>query len=190
MNISEVHSIANGQPLIYLLDATHSVEEALLKEWLQKERPLGALNAQPFTVPILRSGNSDRLRHALSAPEDTLLAPLRVVWQPPSVAKEAPRLRDLLLGDRRSPGKMRARHIRRNHPERVAYVVGQPATIVQLHKRFDRTAAGNARNEPDGFAKASRRCSRPPGRSSSIRPRAPAPGRPRWSTRCRPATRC
>ncbi len=151
MNISEVHSIANGQPLIYLLDAAHSVEEALLKEWLQKERPLGALNAQPFTVPILRSGNSDRLRHALSAPEDTLLAPLRVVWQPPGVAKEAPRLRDLLLGDRRSPGKMRARHIRRNHPERVAYVVGQPATIVQLHKRFDRTAAGNARNEPDGF---------------------------------------
>jgi len=151
MNIGEVHSIANGQPLIYLLDAAHSFEEELLKEWLQKERPLGALNAQPFTVPILRSGNSARLSHALSAPEDTLIAPLRVVWQPPGVAKEAPRLRDFLLGDRRSPGKMRARLIRRKHPERVAYVVGQPATIVQLHKRFDQTAAGNARNEPDGF---------------------------------------
>lgn len=151
MNISEVHSIANGQPLIYLLDTAHSFEEDLLKEWLQKERPLGALNAQPFTVPILRSGNSGRLRHALSAPEDTLITPLRVVWQPPGVAKEAPRFRDLLLGDRRSPGKMRARRIRRNHPERVAYVVGQPATIVQLHQRFDQTAAGKARNEPDGF---------------------------------------
>lgn len=151
MNISEVHSIANGQPLIYLLDTAHSFEEDLLKEWLQKERPLGALNAQPFTVPILRSGNSGRLRHALSAPEDTLITPLRVVWQPPGVAKEAPRFRDLLLGDRRSPGKMRARRIRRNHPERVAYVVGQPATIVELHQRFDQTAAGNARNEPDGF---------------------------------------
>ena len=151
MNIGEVHSIANGQPLIYLLDAAHSFEEELLKEWLQKERPLGALNAQPFTVPILRSGNSDRLSHALSAPEDTLIAPLRVVWQPPGVAKEAPRLRDLLLGDRRSPGKMRARLILRNHPERVAYVVGQPATILQLHKRFDQTAAGHARNESDGF---------------------------------------
>ena len=79
MNISELHSLASGQQVIYLLDAANSFEATLLREWLQKERSLDELNAQPFTVPILRSGNSDRLSHALSAPKDTLIAPLRVV---------------------------------------------------------------------------------------------------------------
>jgi len=152
MDINELHSMANGRPVIYLLDTANSVEETLLKEWLQKERSLDESNAKPFTVPILRSANSDQLKHALSAPKDTLIAPLRVVWQPLGIVHEVPRLRDLLLGDRHRPGKLRASLIRRNHPGRIAYVVGQPATIMQLQELFNEFHADTAQAEPDGFA--------------------------------------
>ena len=82
MNIGEVHSMSNGQPVIYLLDAANNFEETLLKEWIQKERSPDESNAQPFTVPILHTENTDRLSHALSAPDDTLIAPVRIVWRP------------------------------------------------------------------------------------------------------------
>lgn len=147
MNIGEIHSIAYGQPVIYLLDARTSFDEALLRDWIQKERSPVETNAQPFTVPILQSENTGRLGHALSAPDDTLIVPVRVVWQRPDTAKEAPRVRDLLLGDRRRPWKIWARRIHRNHPERVAYVVGKPATIEELRGKFAETS-----EEADGFA--------------------------------------
>ena len=152
MKICDLHSISNGQPVIYLLDAANSFEETLLKEWLQRERSADESNAQPFTVPILHSDNSDRLSHALSAPEDTLIAPLRVVWQFPGTVKEAPRMRDLVLGDRRRPGKMRARRIHRIHPERVAYVVGQPATIKELRAGHSEAAADTQQDQSAGIA--------------------------------------
>ena len=55
MTIGELQSIANGQPVIYLLDARTGFDEALLREWIQKERSPVESNAQPFAVPILRN---------------------------------------------------------------------------------------------------------------------------------------
>jgi glycerol-3-phosphate O-acyltransferase len=153
MNIGDIHSIASGQPVIYLLDAANSFEEALLREWVQKERSPDETNAQPFAVPILQSEKPDRLSHALSAPDDTLIAPVRVVWLPPEKAKETPRLRDLLLGDRRRPGKIMAKYIHRRHPERIGYVVGKPATIKGLRQGFDKTATAAIQDAPKSFAR-------------------------------------
>ena len=153
MNIGDIHTIANGQPVIYLLDAANSFEEDLLREWLKKERSPDETNAQPFTVPILHFDNSDRLSHALSAPDDTLIAPLRIVWQAPGMAKETPRIRDLLLGDRRRPWKTWAKRIHSKHPERVAYVLGQPATIGEIRERHKLNANVADEETPDGFAK-------------------------------------
>ncbi len=153
MNIGDIHTIANGQPVIYLLDAANSFEEDLLREWLKKERSPDETNAQPFTVPILHSDNSDRLSHALSAPDDTLIAPVRIVWQAPGMAKETPRIRDLLLGDRRRPWKTWAKRIHSKHPERVAYVLGQPATIGEIRERHKLNANVADEETPDGFAK-------------------------------------
>lgn len=153
MNIGDIDTIANGQPVIYLLDAANSFEEDLLREWLKKERSPDETNAQPFTVPILHSDNSDRLSHALSAPDDTLIAPVRIVWQAPGMAKETPRIRDLLLGDRRRPWKTWAKRIHSKHPERVAYVLGQPATIGEIRERHKLNANVADEETPDGFAK-------------------------------------
>lgn len=153
MNIDEVHSIANGHPVIYLLDAANNFEETLLREWIQKERSPDETNAQPFTVPIMRSENTDRLSHALSAPDDTLIAPVRIVWRLKGKVNAAPRVRDLLLGGRRRPWKIWARRIQRAHPDRVAYVIGQPATVEELRDRLNRTAASAEQDAPDGFAK-------------------------------------
>lgn len=152
MHIGELNSIANGEPIIYLLDAANGFEESLLREWLQKERSPDEINAQPYTVPILRSEISARLSQALSAADDTLIAPVRIVWQPPGKVKETPRLRDLILGDGRRPWKIRAKRIQRTHPERIAYVVGQPATIGQMRQSFANTTAAAEQDAPDSFA--------------------------------------
>jgi glycerol-3-phosphate O-acyltransferase len=152
MNINELHAMADGQPVIYLLDAANSFEESLLRDWLQAGRSLEEPNAQPFTVPIRRGGNSPRLQQALTGPEETLIAPVRVVWQPPDVVHRAPRLRDLLLGDRHRPGRLRGELIKRRHPDRVAYVVGQPATIARLRHLFDETGRRSTHDESQGFA--------------------------------------
>ncbi len=153
MNIGEIHSIANGQPVIYLLDAANNFEETLLREWIQKERSPNEANAQPFAVPILRSENTDRLSHALSAPDNTLIAPVRIAWRPQGMMYKAPRLRDLLLGVRHRPWNIWARRIHRIHPDRVAYVVGQPATVEELRDRLNRTTASAEQDAPDSFAK-------------------------------------
>lgn len=153
MNIGELHRVGNGKAVIYLLDAANSFEESLLRESLRKERSLDERNAQPFTVPVLRTAERNRLRHALTAAADTLIAPVRVVWQSPDTAKGTPRLRDLVLGDRRRPGRLRAKLIYHNHPERAAYVVGQPATIAELRARFDKSAGCRNSDDPEaGFA--------------------------------------
>ncbi len=153
MYIGEIHSIANGQPVIYLLDAANNFEETLLRQWIQKERSPDEANAQPFTVPILHSENTERLSHALSAPDDTLITPVRIVWRPRGNVNDAPRARDLLLGGRRRPWKIRMRRIQRVHPERVAFIVGQPATIGELRERLNGTAASAERDAADSFAK-------------------------------------
>jgi glycerol-3-phosphate O-acyltransferase len=93
------------------------------------------------------------LSHALSAPDDTLIAPVRIVWQAPGMAKETPRIRDLLLGDRRRPWKTWAKRIHSKHPERVAYVLGQPATIGEIRERHKLNANVADEETPDGFAK-------------------------------------
>ena len=153
MNIGEIHSIAHGQQVIYLLDAANNFEEKLLRERIQKERSPDETNAQPFTVPILHSENTDRLSHALSAPDDTLIAPVRIVWQPKGTVNETPRVRDLLLGGRHRPWKIWARRIQRVHPDRVAYVMGQPASVGELRDRRNRTATSGKQDSPDSFAK-------------------------------------
>ncbi len=51
-------------------------------------------------------------------------------------------------------------------------------------------AVRNSQSSPSAASTASRRSSRPPTRSSSTPRPAPARGKQRWSTRCRPATRC
>ena len=152
MNIGDIHSIANGQQVIYLLDAANNFEEKLLREWIQKERSPDEANSQPFTVPILHSENTERLSHALSAPDDTLIAPVRIVWQPRGTVSETPRMRDLLLGGRHRPWKIWARRIHRAHPDRVAYVMGKPATVGQLRERRNRTATSSEEKSPDAFA--------------------------------------
>jgi len=148
-----VRARVKRHPAIYLLDAANGFEEQLLKEWLEKECPPEASNDGPVAVAVLRYGRTDHLGQALDADEELLIAPIRIVWQSAGPVNEAPRIRDLLLGDRRSPGRIMARYIHRNHPERMAFVVGQPATIRELRAQFDATAAASDQRSQDEFAK-------------------------------------
>jgi glycerol-3-phosphate O-acyltransferase len=129
--------------VLFVLDASHAVDQGLLETWLEKEKAASdfAGSSARVVVPIARSPESIRvegLARALdvSAEEvsaDTLVVPLRVVWQTSLDTKGAtPRLRDLLRGNPRRPGRWRARGILSRHPERALCIAAEPATLGAL----------------------------------------------------------
>lgn len=127
-------------PLLFLLDAANTVESELLRKWLygyvtEEAAPLHALVELPNESQDDQKLNE--LRSALEAHDDALVVPLRVAWLMSEGAdRRAPRLRDLLLGDPRRPGKWRARAIARRRPDRVRRIAGKPATLSELQTRF------------------------------------------------------
>ncbi len=145
-------------PVVFLLDATSSLEERILLEAVAAHRPPGRDPQRESSVPIppsrrkRRGAGLARLEAVLAAGEDPLLAPLRVVWRAPERDGErAVRFRDVLrFGDPRDPGAFRQRLLRRLHPDRVAVVAGEPARESELRERYRARALDPA--EVGGFA--------------------------------------
>ncbi len=138
-----------ARPVVYLIDASSSLEERLLREWIAAQAP--ATHAAPELVrlaPSRRRGRrprlDPRLEACLATDEDPLLTPLRVVWHPPTRdGRRAVLLSDLLtLSDPRDPGRFRQAWIHSRHPDRCAVVAGEPATLSDLRRRW--RAAGGA----------------------------------------------
>lgn len=130
----------NSLPLLFLLDAANTVEEELLRQWLYGYVTEEA--APPHTLIELPNESTDgqklgEMSSAFETHEDALVVPLRVVWLASTGSdKRAPRIRDLLFGDPRRPGKLRARAIARRRPDRVRRIAGKPATLSELQGRF------------------------------------------------------
>ena len=130
----------NGLPLLFLLDAANSVEEELLRQWLYGYVTEEA--APPHTLINLPNDDPDGekldgMKSAFDQFDDALVVPLRVVWLTSMGSeKRAPRIRDLLFGDPRRPGSLRARAIARRRPDRVRRIAGKPATLTELQGRF------------------------------------------------------
>lgn len=130
----------SGLPLLFLLDAANSVEEELLRQWLygyvtEEAAPPHALINLPNDDPD--GEKLDGMKSAFDQYDDALVVPLRVVWLTSIGSdKRAPRIRDLLFGDPRRPGSLRARAIARRRPDRVRRVAGKPATLTELQGRF------------------------------------------------------
>ncbi len=108
--------VAGTGKSIFILDARHGVEERYLREWLRGRASLGATadDSDCVVLPISVEGPSlslelERLDAMLGAHHDTPVVPLRVAWRVPHLQREhGLRLRDLLLGDPRHPGRLRA----------------------------------------------------------------------------------
>tara|TARA_R110002110_G_scaffold205066_2_gene416798 strand:+ start:128 stop:2419 length:2292 start_codon:yes stop_codon:yes gene_type:complete len=129
---------------MFLLDVRNSFEQEILKEWIAHHTLDGsdAFKAPQVCIDVGddRKGiDSSKLVMALALPPDTLIAPLRVVWLPSDDAiNSGPRLRDLVFGDPRHPSARRGRKILENEPERLHLVYGQPDSMANLRRRFER----------------------------------------------------
>jgi glycerol-3-phosphate O-acyltransferase len=133
----------NGERVLFLLDARNSLEQDILQQWIHHHTASGS---DEFRAPQVsldlgddRGGiDSAQLVMALALPDDTLVVPLRVAWQPSAEAiNSGPRVRDLVFGDPRHPNARRARKILEQSPERMHVVSGLPDTVSNLRLRFE-----------------------------------------------------
>ncbi len=128
--------------VLFIVDAAHKVEENLLLRWLNQSKLKSGYEGtvSHAVVPIAHNPESietEGLQMALDVPEDTLVAPVRVVWKTKfDTMHNKPRLRDLLAGNPRRPGEHRARRLLELDADQATPIMGEPATLGDLHSRF------------------------------------------------------
>jgi len=152
-----------AESVLFLLDASHDVEQELLEEWLTTTRTdseLAHVKVSQLVLPVLfgKKGRLvvGKLPQYLEMDGDTRVIPLRVVWLPAKSARDsAPRLRDLALGNPRHPGRLGAKMIMRWNPERARCIAGASAMIGEMRGQFSdllHTAESDEADTTNDFA--------------------------------------
>lgn len=127
------------EPPLFLLDAAHAPEEQHLKEWLESTAPEGV---KPVALLLPIANRQESIEAGAVTPfldinAETLLIPVRVVWQRDSKGEDStPRFRDLLKGDFRHPNERRAKQWLERYPERAQCVAARSASLRELKQRF------------------------------------------------------
>lgn len=128
--------------VLFVLDAAHRTEQQHLENWLEREhakRPFSG-HVERVVIPIAESPEripAEVLLPVADFPDHTLVVPVRVVWlKGLDVKSTTPRFRDLLFGDPRRPGPIRARRILKNHPMRAKCISASPATLGEIRQRL------------------------------------------------------
>ena len=144
-----------GDPLrftgkkLFIIDANNATERRHLLDWLHSA--WGEIAGDEYVVLPLDEEDkaldlvplSDRLA---AAGEECLVIPVRIAWRISQFDKDRPlRVRDLLFGDPRMPGALRARLILLRNKRRAQCLLGEPATAGALRARY-----GQAIGSPDG----------------------------------------
>ncbi|MBW2712960.1 MAG: glycerol-3-phosphate 1-O-acyltransferase [Deltaproteobacteria bacterium] len=145
---------------LFLLDASSPFEAHLLRLWIKNtthksQRSSGLV--ETVSIPSSRRVSkkafiSTRFQACLDKDEDPWVAPLRVAW----LAKKrdgirSARLIDLFMymGDPRDPGRFQQRWTYYLHPDRCRILVGEPAPLSSLHKRWQDTCASVTHDDQD-----------------------------------------
>jgi glycerol-3-phosphate O-acyltransferase len=147
---------SEGRRVVFLLDASGRIEQRLLSEWIDNNRPSGINGEVAIPIPPSRRrrrGRLDpRLEATLATGDDPLLAPLRVAWFARGNPAHAARLRDLVtFGDARDPGPLRQAWALRQAPTSCQVVVGDPAPASELRRRWQQ-AGGSDAGQTTGLA--------------------------------------
>jgi len=142
--------------VVFLLDASSSLEHKLLRAWIERHRPETSVEIECIEIPPTRRRRNvslATLEATLASGDDVLLAPLRVAWLPRKRnGVRAARLSDLLgLGDPRDPSALRQHLLLRREPDRCRIVAGEPATANELRARWH-GKGGAASAETSGLA--------------------------------------
>ena len=112
---AEVDPLRHDGNRLVILDVRNGVERRHLLDWLHGA--WGALAPAEWVALRLSDARAEPRLEALAAridslPDDCLVIPARVAWRIPRFdAERTLRLRDLLFGDPRLPGALRARMV-------------------------------------------------------------------------------
>lgn len=148
--------LRHAGPRLIVLDARNRVERRHLLDWLHGA--YGALAADehlalPLSDPRREPALEGLAARLAGADPATLVIPARVAWRIPRFeAERSLRLRDLLFGDPRMPGSLRARLILLVNRRRAQCLLGAPATVADLAARFAAQAGAEAGADPTAFA--------------------------------------
>lgn len=138
------------QNILFILDAGHKIESELLTEWVENTKTNTETsgnshnptinNYSLVVLPLSAAGEEtpwEPLSAALKAAENMLIVPLRIAWtNSERFSNTRPRLRDLVFGDPRRPGSLRAKYLQTRKPHRIQYITGVPATLSELKERY------------------------------------------------------
>jgi len=151
---------SDGRRVVFLLDSATSIERTILKRWIQRNRPqdAGDTPAESIRIPCsrkpgARSSLGPSLEDRLATDDDPMMAPLRIAWISEQGIDAAPphMLRLLVFGDPYDPGRLRQWWISKRSPERALVIVGEPAPLSQLRRRW-LTLGGQDRTDTTGLA--------------------------------------
>ena len=152
-------SLARSGRTLFVLDARHGVEERYLREWLRETSVIGAAASgiDLVVLPLADGGRAlllESLAAALKGDDDREVVPVRVAWRVPHLEREhGLRLRDLVFGDPRLPGRLRSALILLRDRQRAHCLVGARATIGDLRQRFAVEVARAEQSEQFAFAR-------------------------------------
>lgn len=151
-----------GDPLryagkkLFILDARNGVERKHLLDWLHGT--WGQVGEEEWiALPLSDESKALKLEplavRLAACHDDSLIIPVRIAWRIPNFDKDrALRLRDIVFGDPRLPGSLRARIILMRNRRRAQCVLGEPATIADLKRRFVEDVGTPGDDESSGFA--------------------------------------
>ena len=140
---------------LFLIDARNGVERRHLLDWLHGT--WGAVR-EPDYVTLSLSDDSqplglDPLAQRLANDAVCLIIPVRIAWHIPKFDKDrALRPRDLLFGDPRMPGRLRAKLILLRDRRRAQCLIGEPATVAELQLRYDEQVGAPEATDVTDFA--------------------------------------
>ena len=141
---------------LFILDARNGVERRHLLDWLHGT--WGQINDTDWvSLPLSDESKAlklERLDGLLDNSEDArLIIPVRIAWRIPNFDKDRTlRLRDLLFGDPRMPGSVRARMILLRNRRRAQCILGEPATVADLKRRYTEDVGMSEEDEANSFA--------------------------------------
>ncbi len=162
--MDETIRIANTGPLLatgpklFIIDARNRVERKYLLDWLHTSLAEGGPGADINWISLPISDERARLRlgklsEKLKDDPETLVVPVRIAWRIPNFDKSrALKKRDILFGDPRNPGSLRARTILLRDKRRAHCLTGKPATIGELRQRYENQNIVDNPGNGDDFA--------------------------------------
>ncbi len=141
--------------VVFLLDAASRPEWHIAEAWIEAKKPeycTGPLGPDVVPIPCSRRPRQQRLdprlAFAVASQDDPLMAPLRVVWFPPTrETGRQVRFRDIPFGNPRDPNFLRAAWTLWRRPQRCRLVAGEPARLSELRERW----AEHARQSEGSF---------------------------------------